>query len=328
MAKDLFMSISRCKKLEACTLQYWATYHKPIPQLGNDGSKTGNVCHSICEQLLNLKRKKYTKKILKSRNLYCIKSLKRYTILRCEVEKLDIGFLDKINKYCLVALENDFYCEDGILESAEKEFRIESDSPRYKIMGYIDKRAKFGISKVVFDYKSQKKQFEGEDITINSQGLAYCLATLKEDPTCEPEAKFIFLQFPDNPIFIFKPTKTMLTGFEYYLEYMYSRIENFLEKDKLSDLAYNKPYKKNEFSGRLLCGRTRKPGELKKDGITPAWECFCKWPMDYFVTIDKDSRERPYFTKEEIKLKDGEKIESRYWPGCPIFNCQQSNIDD
>lgn len=323
MSKDIFMSVSRMKKFDVCSLQYAASYLTPIPQHSNNGAKTGLICHGVCEHLLPLKRKKYTKKILKNKNVYCIKSLKRYVLIRCKKEKLEISaaILDNINKYCLVALEQDFYCEGGKLESAEKEFRIESQSPYYKVMGYIDKVGKFGEKKIkITDFKSQKQKFEGEDLTINSQGLMYALSELKENPGADIEVEFIFLQFPNDPIFIFKPTKRMLTGFEYYLEYQYKRISEFTDKDKYNNLAYDKGYvaKEEGFKGRLLCGKTRGPNESKKDG-SPAWECFCKWPMNYYVTI-KDGRETPYFTKEEIKLKEGEKIEERRWLGCPRFN--------
>lgn len=333
MSKPLFISVSRIKKKAACSLQYAKIYgKKPLPKTSNDGSRLGSICHYLLENLLNLKHKSLVEQMRAAKSIYVNPVIERYIKNRANKEELEINSknLEKISRFCLVALENDFYCEGGILESAEQEFRIENERPFYKIMGYIDKQSSHGTQKIVWDYKSQKKLFAGEDAENNQQGLMYCLAAKKKDPNCEPEARFIFLQFPNDPIFIFKPSDRVLTGFEYYLEYTYDQIVNFNEeRDACSDLAIDKPYIANEFSGPLLCGKTRGPGELKKDG-SPKWECFAKWPLDYFIVIDKKTKEvkGSYFTKAEIKLKEGEKIVKEHWTGCPRFNRKPSNGDN
>lgn len=323
MIKELFMSASRIKKLESCSFSYWKTYGpEPLPKDSNDGARIGGIVHSILEQLLNLKRKKLVNKIINKKSIYISSAIKRYTQIRADQENLEINQnnLDKINKYCLVALNNDFYCEGKTLESAEKEFRIENEKPYYKIMGYIDKQSSNGIQKIIDDYKSQKKLFEGEELTNNIQGLIYCLNAIKEDSKCEPEARFIFLQFPDDPIFIFKPTRSALTGLEYFLEYTYSRMKNFTEKDAYSDFAYDQGFPKEGFKGRLNCGFAKYKGQLKKDGSL-MWHCSAKFPFDYYAVKDKDGKtKRSYFTKEEIKLAPDEKIMEMSFGGCPRFN--------
>lgn len=332
MSKELFVSASRIKKLTACTFAYWKVYGpEPLPNISNDGSRIGSCCHYILEYLLKNKRRAYVTKIRTEGSLYIYPSIIRYIKLRAKKEELEVNDqnLIKIDRYCLVALNNDFYCDGAKLESAEKEFRIENEKPYYKIMGYIDKQAKKNNSKIIYDYKSQKKLFEGEELTDNVQGLMYCLAALKEDPTCDPQTKFIFLQFPNDPIFIFKPEKRVLTGFEHYLSYIYDRMKNFTEADAHSDFAFDQGYPKPNtgFKGRLICGRASYPGQLKKNG-EKMWHCPIKFRFNYFAVKDKKTNEtkKSYFTKEEIKLNNGEKIVEMSFSGCPKFN-QKQDLD-
>lgn len=100
------------------------------------------------------------------------------------------------------------------------------------------------------------------------------------------------------------------------------QVDNFTEKDAISNMAANQPYpeKGGGFCGPMMCGAKNK-GELKLDG-SPKYVCPYRHPFDYFVLLDKETREikDSAFTLEELEVSDSVVVEKRTFLGCPAFS--------
>jgi hypothetical protein len=128
------------------------------------------------------------------------------------------------------------------LEKAEIEFTITKE---YKIGGFIDVR---GIKIVdgkkvckIRDYKSSKNKFTDKELETNVQAFSYLLAALQDHPDLDvlnSEVEFVFLQFPEDPIQVFKlKDDKSISGFEQYLKYIQKQIDLFTEKDATNNLG-------------------------------------------------------------------------------------------
>ena len=122
-----------------------------------------------------------------------------------------------------------------------------------------------------------------------------------------------------------------LDGFEYQLTEWQNYLDNFNEETAYSDFAFDKgfPEKNEGFSGKLLCGFAKYPGQLKKDG-SPMWHCSYKFGFDYSVLKDMDGNfKKSAFQEDRGSLvdiqKDGDVIEDLYYDGCPCHN-QDSKV--
>ncbi len=315
------LSASLLKTLESCSWLYYTTYVLKLPRSENDGSRKGSCCHSIFELLLNPKHKEKYDKIVKAGTINVIPALERLLKIYCKKNNLEVNAknLLHIDEMILVGLRTEFFIEGGTLIAPEYKFDIINENPKYRIKGFMDKPYLLGDKIIIDDFKSSKKKYEGEEKVSNVQGLSYSLAAKKIWPDKKPVIQFIFLQYPEDPKIELEFDDDTLKGFEHYLAYMQDRVENFTEKDAKSSLAYDKGMPTDgSFSGCLMCGRTREPGELKKDG-TPKWECGVKWPFDYYI-IKKDGKFKKSTFDANIPLKDGETIEKAHYKGCSKFN--------
>jgi hypothetical protein len=217
----------------------------------------------------------------------------------------------------VVGLKSDFYVKGGTLVAPEFRFDITSENPRFRIKGFMDKPFIRGDEIIIDDFKSSKRKFAGEEEESNLQGLFYSFAATQLFPHLTPTIRFIFLQYPENPIMTIKFSPDALLGFKYYLEATQKRVEGFNEYASKSNFAFDHPAVKDEFKGKSLCGFASHPGKLKKDG-TKMWHCPYRFGYDYYA-IKKDGKVVTCaFTKEELrKLKDGETIEKCHYNGCP-----------
>ena len=219
----------------------------------------------------------------------------------------------------LVGLKTDFFVKGGQLVKPEYEFNILNQKPLYLIKGFIDKPFIVGDKIVIDDFKSSKKKFVGEDVESNLQALIYSLACKKIWPELIPEVRFIFLQFPEDPLVKVSFTEEQIKGLEYYLADIQKRLDNFSVKDAFSNMASSQGFPSNgEFKGKLLCGFATKPGQLKKDGSI-MFACPMKWAFKYFVVKKKDKVVKSYLKKEEISLKEGEELVEMQYDGCPSY---------
>lgn len=315
------ISASRIKTLENCSWMYWSNYHLKLPQKQNDGARKGDFCHQVFEHLLNKKHFKKFKTIIKKDSVTAVPSISRFILRVAKKNGLELTpeILKQLDQMILVGLKNDFFVKGGILVEPEYRFDILSESPKYHLKGFMDKPFIRGDEIIIDDFKSSKKKFEGEDEESNLQALFYSLAATKIWPQLTPTVRFIFLQFPDDPMMEVKFSKDTLKGFEFYLEQVQYQVSNFSEKDAKKNFAADIEPSGKEFKGRLLCGFAKFPGQKKKDG-SPMWHCPYAFAFDYFI-VKKPTGEFAYsaLKQESIKLKPGEKIERAHYEGCPKF---------
>lgn len=313
----LTLSASRIKTLETCSWIYWCNYHLKLPEKTNEGALRGSICHLIFELLILPKHKTNYDALIKANSIsgsqpvkrLVVKHLKKSNILTSE------NFL-MVDEMILVGLKNDFFCSDDTesptsfrLGEPEKEFLIESQNPKYRIKGFIDKHAVYDDKIKIIDYKSSKKKFKDEELTANIQALTYTLAVEKSkdfesirDKVREIITEFIFLRFPKQPIQEVRIKPDEVKGYEKYLAYIYKIAESFNEKTAKSNFASDKQGK----------------GWMCKAGAT--WRCPYLDSFDYFAIIDQNDKiKKCYFTETEaLQAKsENDKIEARKYEGCP-----------
>lgn len=319
------LSASRIKTLETCSWLYWSKYNLKLPNVTNDGARKGEVCHNIFELLLHKKHLDNYKIILKNNTLKASPSIYKLTrklIKNSGLDATNEEIYQQIHDMILVGLKTDFFVKGGKIIKPEYEFEILNLGPKYLIKGFIDKPAKKGKILIIDDFKSSKKQFSGEDLTTNIQAMMYSLAATKLWPDFKPIVRFIFLQFPNDPIQQIEYNKDILNGFESYLEHVQHIIDNFNEKDALANMAADSnPPASGEFKGKLVCGFAKTPNQMKKNG-QPMYYCPFKFPFNYYAVkkegkilysvLEKD--------KSSIKLNQGEEIQLLKYGGCPRFN--------
>lgn len=322
------LSASRIKTLENCSWLYWCNYELKLPQAQNSGASRGTVCHLVFELLLDPKHKRHYKRITQENSIKGSPAVDRLVVRHLKKLKIynpeDYSLTDAM---ILVGLKHNFFSKGVKLFDPEYEFNIVSDKPIYNITGFIDK---WGLNKKkkeirIFDYKSSKSKFDGDDLDSNIQAMMYSLVAKKTHPDYRPIVTFIFLKFAESPEQTVEFSDITLEGFEHYLENVYRKINTFSYKDAVSAFAADKKKKGNGFNGPLLCGFSKAPGELKKDGNLK-WACPYKFGFSYFVGLsDKGSFVKSAFSKEELEEsnegKSGKikKIEERKYDGCPKF---------
>jgi hypothetical protein len=330
MSKEQILSASKIKTFESCSWKYWCNYHLKLPQENNDGARRGTVCHLIFELLVKPRHKKHFDLIMEAQTLDASPAVKR--LVKKSLVKEE-GYSEENYLLCeemiLVGLDNDFYGAKGEVNSPEKEFLLESESPKYKIRGFIDKPVEYNKKLKIVDYKSSKSKFNKNELKSNVQAMTYTLAA----QTIWPKLKnviveFLFLRFPKSPSQQIRFTKEQLSGFEYYLEHVYTIINNFTESDAKSNLASTKPMPKRDegFCGPLNCGFAKYKGQLKKDG-TLMWHCPFKFDFEYYSLIDADGNLlKTSFNKEDLDESKGE-IKHQSYGGCPAHTRQDDDFD-
>lgn len=315
-----FIRSSALKSFESCSWLYYCDYVLKLPHTSNKGAMMGNVCHSFFECLLKSKpkRKQLFNKIIKSGSIFKIESAKRLVLRFIKSQNLpeDKETLELIDNMILVGLKSDFYIKDGKIIGNEFRFKIQNENPKYSIYGTIDKVVVKNKTLMIDDFKSSKKKYEDEEISGNIQALMYSLAAKKTWPELKPSLRFIFLQFPEDPYIKIEYNDNILKGFEEYLAAIQTKIDNFTLADAKNNFAADKERGKNTFTGSLLCGYSKYPGHLNREG-KPYWHCAFKFPYDYYAVVKDGKTLRTSMTVQELSLKDGEGLEKRHYEGCP-----------
>lgn len=313
----MYLSASRIKTFQTCSWLYFCRYILGFSYLdeGNDGSRRGTIVHLVLECIQNPRRHHLIDKFQKTG---FIGNQNIYRLVLKNAKKVGVSDQKNMNlmeEFIKVGLANDFLCSGWNLQKPEQKFQIESENPKFKILGYIDKTSVSpnGETCRIDDYKTSKAKFTGKDTMFNIQAMIYALAMHKEGGYKKTLVNFIFLKFPKNPWQRFEFNEKVLKGFEVHLSNIYSYLSKFTTIKACSNFA-----KDNE--NYFLCGKEE--GDLKKDG-SPAWVCQMKRPFLYWEIRDKDKNIK-FTSKEKEKVLDkmaeGDTITQKYYAGCPKFN--------
>ena len=314
------LSASRVKTYQTCSWQYYLTYILGFRDFdkGNDGSKRGTICHLVLECIQDKISRHYLIEDFQETGFEGHPNIYRLVMKHAKVVGVDDkDNMDLMEGFIKVGLKSDFLCEGWDLQDPEKKFHIENKTPKYKILGFIDKHALDPEMKKgrIDDYKTSKLKFTGKDIKFNIQSLMYSLALAKEYDFEEYIVNFVFLKFPRKPMQTFVYTKEQLAGFEYYLANMYNYLNNFNIKKACSNFARNN-------DSYFLCGKhDYKLGQLKKDGVTPAWVCPVRQPFLYYeLTDEKGKVIKKSKDREELVPVGKQKVVDKFYSGCPAWN--------
>jgi len=326
MSQELVrLSASRIKTLQSCSWSYYANYVLKLPQTNNSGAMRGTIAHLIFEILSNKRHHKYVKRIIKKETCEAVPSVWRLIFKTAKNIGLDLDEMVKplkkepeitnlkcIDEMILVGLKFDFMDIKGFVGS-EWAFDIVNESPKYRIVGFVDRLVKEADGTlVVRDYKSSKKPFDAEELESNLQSMMYTLALKKKYPNEYKEivAKFLFLRYPkdpekSSPIF----SDNVLEGFEHYLEHISKHLQKFNEEDAKTNFA------RHDFSKKWMC--------QTKSG----WRCPYLSAIDYKVLLDKDGKIiKSVFASEDInknEIKEGFTVETRRYEGCPAWEVKK-----
>jgi hypothetical protein len=324
--KQVTQSASRINTLNKCSWIYHCNYILKLPDEGNDGARRGTVTHNVLECLLPARRAHHVSYILRKGSVKTCLPVWKLVVNNAKILGVDDEEnLDLIDGFIMVALKCDFYCEangkygEANLLPPEKKFSLTHESPRYKILGFIDKICLYpdvGLIKI-FDYKTSKQKFSGEEKSFNVQALLYCVAALQLFPEytnviCE----FQFLKFPRKPVMECEFSREQLSGFEHYLEHLDGYLEDFSLRHATSNYAWDS--KKDMW----LCGKYR--GQLNKAQTAPAFVCRYKYPYEYYVAVTGGGEHVRTSLEldgafEEWASKNNLTIEKKKYDGCPKF---------
>ena len=337
------LSASKIKTLKSCSWLYWCKYHLKLPDKTNDGAQKGEIVHLIFECLGIDRHLKHYNLILKKKNAFASQAVKRLILKHVNAKKLNSPEnIEDIKEMVYKGLLYDFFGNkygkpSSVISEKEFEITVDEEDIKYKIKGYIDKLFIYEDKSIVLirDFKTNKKKYEGKEVTDNLQDNMYTLAIKKLYPELKNiKMEFLFLKQETEEQILMEmqgKTKYEISGFEHELTEYQKYADSFTEKLASSNMAsFQGMPKDGSFGGKLLCGFANKPNELKKDG-TPKWCCTYKFGFDYFVIIDKDKKiKKSSFIKKELdkyKLLDGEQIIKKRYDGCPAFNKKDDDFD-
>jgi len=338
------LSASRIKTAQSCSWLYHCKYKLKLPDRGNDGSSRGTVCHAVLEVLGKKGREDYYQTIIDANDVFAVPSVGRLVMsLAKSLDVADQENLDFINFMTVNGLAYDYFGGDlgkPTLSFSEKKFDISIDDKgkRYRINGFIDKLFLYKNKKaaIIRDFKTSKQVFDGKDATDNMQDLMYSLAVKHLYPEySQRHSEFLFLKFDLAPNLLGEDGEGVLKmtplsdeeldGFEYQLTAWQDYLDSFDETSAHDDFAYDHGfYKKEEgkgFAGRLMCGYSKYPGQLKKDGSI-MWHCGMKFPFDYYALKTSTGKiKKTVFSDEKDLLlplkEEGDIIEKMHYEGCP-----------
>jgi len=338
------LSASKIKTLKSCSWQYWCKYVLKLPDKTNSGALIGDTVHIILECLGLSRHKKHYDLIIKKKNIFASKAIKR--MVHKHIKRKDLNMESDLENICSMALNGLMYDFFGnkygtpteVISEKDFEITVQEEDISYKIKGFIDKLFIYGNHGIVLirDFKTNKKKYEGKEVTDNLQDYMYTLAIRKLYPHLKDiKMEFLFLKQDlnaDGVMPMEAKDKYELLGFEHELTGYQKYADSFTEKTAISNMAANQGMPKDgSFAGKLLCGFAKQPNQIKKDG-TPMWYCTYKFGFDYYAIVDKDGKvKKSAFTKKElskIKLAEGDKITKNKYDGCPCFKPKPVDAED
>lgn len=337
------LSASRISTAKSCSWKYWCSYKLKLPEATNNGALMGTVCHALFECLGNPRHRKHYDAIIKEQSIDASPQSAR--LLKYGLDKVgikDAESLALVKAMCLNGINYDFYAQkyeeaygEANLKSSEEPFdlKIERGDVKYRIKGFIDKLWLFKekTCALIRDFKSSKKMYAAKEFEENMQNLMYALAVRHLYPNViKQRVEFLFLRHMENGEGIMRGhdlTAEELEGFELFLTEFQKYLDNFDEKAAVADMARKKDFAKDgSFSGPLMCGRAKYPGELKKDGVNPQYYCPFKFGFSYYSLLDKEGNIVSSVFEEEVEAlfekQDSiphSKIVKKTYDGCPAF---------
>jgi len=334
--------------MTSCSWLYWCKYHLKLPDKTNDGALKGSIVHLVLECLGKNRHKKHYDSILNKGSVIASKPIKALIHKHAKAANLlsDNSNIKDIYDMVFRGLVYDFFGTQigkptEVISEKDFELEIEEEDLRYRVKGFIDKLFVYknkGVA-LIRDFKTNKKVYEGKEVTDNLQDYIYTLAVKKLYPEYKNiNMEFVFLKAMESQKSeegfwqIVGSKKSILSmrnksddemiGFEYELTEFQSYAESFNEGTAESNLASNQGMPKDgSFGGRLLCGFAKSPDEKKKDG-SPKWYCSCKFGFEYYSLLDKNQElKRNFFPKKEAlqSKQKGDKIKKMQYKGCPSF---------
>lgn len=329
------LSASKIKVLQSCSWLYWCKYVLRLPDTTNSGAQKGEIVHLVFEYLGNPRHRKHFDKILKSpKGVNASRSVKKLIskhIAKKNLTKEDYkDVCDMVQKGLLIDFWGEKYGKPSqVLSEKSFEFEICEKDVCYKIKGFIDKLFIYKDRGLILirDFKTNKKKYDGKEVTDNLQDNIYTLAIKKLYPEySDIQMEFLFLkQEKEEDITLSMAAKSRheISGFEYELTEYQKYADSFNQKLALSNLAANQKFPTDgSFCGPLLCGFAKYPGQKKKDG-TLMWHCPFKFGFECFFLLNEDGKiAKSSFNKQDLEkiLKKGQKIVHRRYKGCPRFN--------
>ena len=241
---------------------------------------------------------------------------------KCENLEYNIkGFIDKLFVYEKMILVKDFKTSKKAFEGKDIISNIQADMyvlAIKKTYPHIeDVRMEFLFLKegILDDYFKKEKEkprqihLEIEDLQIKiKEPIEQNLSDHVEIDGCAMKMK--------------SKSHHEYIGFQYELHDIQKYADNFNEKTALSNLAARQEFPKDgSFTGPLLCGFAKKPGQLKKNG-EKMFHCAFKFPKTYFALLDeKGEIVKTSDNKDDlIKLKTEKNILKKMeYKGCPAF---------
>ena len=104
------LSASRLKTAKECSWKYWCKYKLKLPDTSNDGASRGTICHLVLELLCIPERKEYYDRIIKSKDIFSVPSIKR--LVEIWAKKLNVDDpenIDLIKSMTFNGLEYDYF---------------------------------------------------------------------------------------------------------------------------------------------------------------------------------------------------------------------------
>jgi len=307
------LSASKIKSYASCSYLAYLKYNCGLPSSGNTGSRLGSVTHSILECLAEPRRKELVNEAIACGKPLSIPCLNRYATILLKRENEDsLENFDKVDGFLLTALESDFFGKGCLEYYTEYEFDI--NNGLYWIYGFIDRMFIYEDRVRILDFKTSKKKFAkgSDDMEFNVQALMYALVASKLFPDKKIEVEFLFLKFKKDPLIKMVFSQTQIDGFEEYLKYISSYLQNFGIEKALANMA------SSDVKRRWLCG---KDAYTEKADGSIAWSCEYRAPFLYFEAVKDGVVVKSAYTKKELDKyeKLGYTIIQRRHSGCPRF---------
>lgn len=328
------LSASKIKVLKSCSWLYWCKYILKLPDKTNAGAQKGEIAHSVFECLGKPRHKKHFDKILKSGSVKSSKVVNRLIKRHIKLKGLSKDDLKDVYDMVYRGVLYDFFGErrgkpSKVVSERDFEITVDEGDVRYKVKGFIDKLFVYDDTATVLirDFKTNKKKYEGKEVSDNLQDNIYTLAVYKLYPEYKNiKMEFVFLRQNTEEDMVMEMSaknKYELKGFEYELTEYQKYADSFDQQLATKGFAADQGFPEDgSFGGKLLCGFAKYPGHKKKDG-TPMWHCTFKFGFDCYFLIDANKKIlKSAYSEEELKplLKDGLSIIQRRYKGCPKWN--------